>query len=101
MVLYLDDWRTPPIGENIKSADNFADFIALVDKYRDCIDQVDLDYDLGYDSIMSGYHALVYIKRNGIPCPHINIHSTHPTGRDIMLKYAQANFPSSVITTWE
>ena len=61
----------------------------------------DLDYDLGYDSLYSGYHVLVYMKEHGI-CPgHINIHSTHDTGRVKMLKYAAANFPDALITGWE
>lgn len=100
MTLYLDDWRTPPVGENIESADNYADFIALIDKYRDCIEQVDLDYDLGYDSLYNGYNVLLYMKKHDIKCEHINIHSTHPTGRERMLAYAKANFPDVVVTGW-
>ena len=101
MILYLDDWRTPPKGKNIKSADNFADFLALIDKYRDCIEMVDLDYDLGYDSLKNGYHVLVYMKNHDIKCEHINVHSTHPHGRDIMITYAKANFPESTVTGHE
>lgn len=101
MILYLDDWRTPPQGENIKSADNFADFIALIDKYKDCIEEVDLDYDLGYDSLKNGYHVLVYMKKYDIKCPHINVHSTHPSGRERMLTYAKTNFPDALVTGWE
>lgn len=100
MKLYLDDWRPSPEGENVASADNYPDFIALIDKYRDTIDEVDLDYDLGYDSKYSGYHVLLYMNKYNIRCPHINIHSTHPTGRELMIKYASANFPDSLLTTW-
>ena len=47
MKLYLDDRRTPPRDEGYLAADNYADFLALLDKYRDCLETVDLDYDLG------------------------------------------------------
>lgn len=100
MILYLDDWRRPPEGENIVSADNYPDFIALIDKYKDCIEMLDLDYDLGYDSLYSGYNVLLYIKKYKITCKHINIHSTHPSGREIMIKYARTNFPETEITSW-
>lgn len=101
MVLYLDDRRWPPKGENICSADNYSDFIALIDKYKGCIELVDLDYDLGYDSMYNGYDVLKYMKKYDIQCPHINIHSTHPTGRNRMILFAETNFPNSEITGWE
>lgn len=101
MILYLDDRRWPPVGENIKSADNYSDFIALIDKYRECIEEVDLDYDLGYDSMYNGYNVLQYMKKYNIKCPHINIHSTHPTGSSRMITYANVNFPDSIVTAWE
>ena len=34
MKLYLDDRRTPPRDEGYLAADNYADFLALLDKYR-------------------------------------------------------------------
>ena len=101
MNLYLDDWRTPPKGDSWKSADNYADFLALVDKYRECLEVVDLDYDLGYDSMFSGYNALQYMKKHNISPMHINVHSTHVSGRDKMLTFAAANFPDAVVTGWE
>lgn len=97
MILYLDDWRQPPKGENIASADNYADFIALLDKYKNCLELVDLDYDLGYDSMYNGYHVLKYMKQFGIEPECINVHSTHPVGRNIMLEYAKVNFPNSEV----
>ena len=100
MKLYLDDWRTPPVGDEYRSADNYADFLALLDKYRDCLEEVDLDYDLGYDSLHSGYDALKYMKKKNMRPDHINVHSTHVFGRSKMLDYATANFPDSLITGW-
>ena len=100
MKLYLDDRRTPPRDEGFIAADNYADFLALLDKYRECLELVDLDYDLGWDSLFSGYHALTYMKKHDIVPEHINIHSTHVSGRDKMLKYALTNFPDSVVTGW-
>lgn len=101
MKLYLDDYRTPPKGDGYASADNYADFLALLDKYRDCIELVDLDYDLGWDSLFNGYHALTYMKKHEIYPKHINVHSTHVSGREKMLRYAIHNFPDAVVTGWE
>ena len=100
MILYLDDWRRAPTGPNYQSATNYPDFIMLIDKYRECIEEVDLDYDLGYDSTWSGLDVLKYMKRFDIKCPLINIHSTHPSGRELMRQYASANFPNSQVTNW-
>lgn len=100
MILYLDDWRYPPDGEDVVAATNYIDFIALIDRYRECLDTIDLDYDLGYDSMYNGYHVLLYMKKYNISCSHINIHSTHPIGKELMLQYATANFPGSTVTIW-
>lgn len=98
MKLYLDDYRRPPRGEGYASADNYADFLALLDQYRGCLELVDLDYDLGWDSRFTGFDALKYMKRHDIRPQHINIHSTHVTGRDLMMRYAAANFPDALLT---
>lgn len=100
MKLYLDDWRTAPKGDGFRSADNYADFLALLDKYRNCLELVDLDYDLGYDSLFTGFDALKYMKRHEMKPAHINVHSTHISGRDKMLRFAEVNFPDAVITGW-
>ena len=98
MKLYLDDYRTPPRGEGYVSADNYADFLALLDKYRYCLEEVDLDYDLGRDSLFGGIDALKYMKKHDMHPEHINVHSTHIIGREKMLKYAAVNFPEAVVT---
>lgn len=100
MKLYLDDWRTAPRGDGYRSADNYADFLALLDRYRDCLEMVDLDYDLGYDSMFTGFDALKYMKRHEMKPDHINVHSTHISGRDKMLRFAEVNFPDSTVTGW-
>ena len=100
MKLYLDDYRRAPEGVGFEPADNYADFLALLDRYRYCIELVDLDYDLGYDSRFTGYDALVYMKKHGIIPEHINVHSTHYSGRAKMLRYATVNFPDSLVTGW-
>ena len=98
MKLYLDDWRSAPKGEGYAAADNHADFLALLDKYRGCLELVDLDYDLGRDSFFTGMDTLRYMKKHGLRPAHINIHSTHVSGRDMMLSYARANFPDALVT---
>ena len=100
MILYLDDWRAHPTGPEYQSADNYQDFIMLIDKYCDCLEMVDLDYDLGYDSMWNGLDVLKYMKKYEVKCPHINIHSTHPSGRELMRQYATVNFPSATVTMW-
>ena len=100
MILYLDDWRRPPEGEGYKSATNYPDFVMLIDTYRECIEEVDLDFDLGYDSTWSGLDVLKYMKKYDVKCPHINIHSTHPTGRTMMMQYARVNFPDVEVTDY-
>lgn len=99
--IFLDDYRTPPEVPGMIAADNYADFLVLAYRYRECIELVDLDYDLGYDSLFSGYHALKYLKEQGIRPKHINIHSTHTSGREKMLRYAVDNFPDALVTGWE
>lgn len=98
MKLFLDDRRSAPRGRGYTSADNYAEFLALLDKYRDCLEEVSLDYDLGWDSMFTGFDALKYMKRHDIYPEHINVHSTHFSGRDKMLRYAEANFPDSLVT---
>ena len=98
MKLYLDDRRTPPRESGFRAADNYADFLALVDRYRNCLEVGSLDYDLGRDSLFTGFDALKYMKKHGITPQHINVHSTHISGRDKMLTYAAANFPDTLVT---
>ena len=100
MKLYLDDRRTPPRDEGYIAADNYADFLALLDKYRDCLETVSLDYDLGWDSMFTGFDALKYMKRHEMNPQHINVHSTHVSGREKMLRYAVNNFPDALVTGW-
>lgn len=88
----------PPGDGGYKAADNYADFLALLDRYRDCLEEVSLDYDLGRDSLFTGFDALKYMKKHGIKPLHINVHSTHISGRDKMLTYAEVNFPDSLVT---
>ena len=97
MKLYLDDRRTAP-AEGFKSADDYADFLALLDRYRDCLELVDLDYYLGRDGFFTGMDALRYMKKHGMRPSHINIHSTHVYGRDRMIRYAEVNFPDALDT---
>ena len=101
MILYLDDYRRPPTGPEYASADNYTDFIMLLDKYNGSIERVDLDFDLGYDSAWTGLDVLKYMKKYGVKCEHINIHSTHPTGRAMMIQYATMNFSDALVTDRE
>lgn len=98
MKLYLDDRRSAPKEEGYVSADDYADFLALLDKYRGCLELVDLDYDLGRGSFFSGLDALKYMKKHGMEPARINVHSTHVSGRDRMIRYAEVNFPDALVT---
>ena len=100
MKLFLDDRRTPPRGAGYICVDNYAEFLALLDRYRDCLEEVSLDYDLGWDSMFTGFDALKYMKRHDMHPKHINVDSTHISGRDKMLTFASVNFPESEVTGW-
>ena len=98
MKLSLDDRRSAPKEGGYLSSDDYAGFLALLDKYRGCLELVDLDYDLGRDSFFTGMDALRYMKKHGMTPAHINVHSTHVSGRDMMLRYAEVNFPEALVT---
>lgn len=98
MNLFLDDTRIPPKGEEWVSAKSFEEFINLINKYKGCLETIDLDYNIGDDSLYTGYSILKYLKRNNINCKCINIHSTHEVGRELMIDYAKSNFEDIKIT---
>ena len=98
MKIFLDDHRSAPRGGGYTAVEDYSEFLALLDKYRDCIEEVSLDYDLGRDSFFTGFDALKYMKKHGIKPKRINIHSTHMYGRDKMIAYAEANFPDTLVT---
>ena len=98
MNLFLDDTRIQPRSADWQSTDDYYEFIGLINKYVDCLETVDLDYNIGDDSLYNGYHVLKYMKDHSIRCTHINVHSTHETGRDLMLNYAKSNFTDIKVT---
>lgn len=94
MKIILDDKRPLPDGP-YNCVRTYDDCIELIDLFRK-INFISLDYDLG--AAKTGYDVLVYMAENNIPVEHINIHSDHSTGVPIMRKYAQKNFPNTVLT---
>ena len=88
-----------------KSTNSLLAILRLQNEIREfdpriTLEEVDLDFDLGYDSTWSGLDVLKYMKKYGVKCKHINIHSTHPRGREMMIQYATANFADSLVTGW-
>lgn len=95
MKIFLDDYRKA--GEGYTQVWTYKQCIKLLDKYRDSVVFVSLDYDLGRGD-KSGYDVLVYMKENGIKPNHINIHSDHSEGTPKMTKYAEDNFKGTEVT---
>ncbi|MBQ8965200.1 cyclic-phosphate processing receiver domain-containing protein [Ruminococcus sp.] len=91
--LFADDARPLPAGyECVRSYDDCLMYYRLFGDFS----FVSLDYDLGDGH--TGLDILIWIKNNGKKPAHINIHSDHPEGKKLMRKFAEENFPDSVIT---
>ena len=71
--------------------------VSQLELFRGEIELVDLDYDLGTPG-KTGYDVLKYMKEHGIDARYINLHSSHPEGLRAMEKYAEENFPASIVT---
>lgn len=98
--IFLDDKRpAPDKSHGYNCVRDYASCKILVDAFRDDIEVISLDYYLGVESVYTGLDVLDYMVEQGIAPKHINIHSTHTTGRERMREYAQAHFPHSDITT--
>lgn len=62
--------------------------ISILQFFKNEIEVICLDYDLGETSLSTGYNITVYMFNNNITPKHIIIHSTHETGsRKIFLKF--------------
>jgi hypothetical protein len=91
--LFVDDTRDFPKGfECVRS---YADCISYYNTFGE-FDFVSLDYSLGEDQ--TGLDILKWMKANGKHPAHINIHSNHIEGINLMNKYAKENFPDSLVT---
>lgn len=86
MKLFLDDIRTVPEGwEGVRT-------------YEECVfrlgtgeyDEVSLDYSLG--GRFTGLDVLKWMTENQKYPPRLNIHSSHPYGRQTMRAYVLEHF---------
>lgn len=93
MKLFVDDKREQPKGYNC--AEDYEGAISLLKLLS--FDFITLDYDLGDGR--TGLDILKFIHENKKYPKHLNIHSDHSEGRQLMRKYAQENFPSDVSIT--
>ena len=77
MKLFLDDNRICPAGFEL--ARTVEEFEQLVEKNRDVLEVISLDYDLSASgSGRTGMNACDFIVREKVRCPKIIIHSNHP-----------------------
>ena len=91
--LFVDDTRQCPKGfECVRSYDDCISYYRIFGEFE----FVSLDYSLGEEH--TGLDILKWMRENGKRPKHINIHSNHIEGMKLMRKYAQQNFPDSVVT---
>ncbi len=95
MKLFVDDTRTPP-AKGFECAEDYDGAVFLL-KYMD-FEFVTLDYSLGSNS-PNGLEILKFMHENKKYPKHLNIHSNHIEGRQLMRKYAEEHFPSDVTIT--
>lgn len=97
MKIFFDDIRPlPKDAREMSLVRTFESCVSLLNLFKNEIDFIDLDYDLGYEK--TGLDVLIYMKENNIKPNSINIHSDHPAGKREMIKYAEENFSDSSIT---
>lgn len=94
MKLFVDDMRKP-FDDNFTIARNYTQATILIDLMD--FDFISLDFDLGEKR--NGLDLIQYIRDNKKYPKHINIHSTHPTGSQLMYKLATDIFPKNVKIT--
>ena len=91
--LFVDDTRNRPAG--FQYAQSYEDCLMLYRAFGE-FDFVDLDYDL--NEKYTGLDILKWMKDNGKHPRHINIHSNHIEGMNLMRHYSEVNFPDSRVT---
>lgn len=95
MKLFLDDSRDFPKGgyECVRDTQTAKLLLSIME-----FEFVTFDYSLAEDDD-TGLDVLVWMKENDVFVPHINIHSSHVVGRQMMREFCEKNFPDSKITT--
>ena len=97
--IFLDD--TKPCPRGWLWVKTIADFKDAVQKNRDDLEIISLDYELEVtDKGKTGLDACRYLIDDDISCPKIIIHSIHPYA-DRMRKLLQENMGHSVIAMEE
>lgn len=84
MKLFVDDLRTPPDGM-WAIARSYDVAVELFDYYKDSINIMSLDHDLGEEK--TGYDFLLYVVEQYYPRQvpiQVLVHSANPVGRDRM-----------------
>lgn len=90
--LFVDDTRTPP-ERGFDCAEDYDGAVTLLKFFK--YDFITLDYSLGSES-PNGLEILKFMHSNKIYPAHLNIHSNHIEGRELMRKFAEENFPADV-----
>ena len=96
--IFLDDLRPfDTLRERgYECVKTFSDCKLLLSIFKNDIETINLDYDLGSDK--TGLDVLIYMDENHIYPKKIIIHSTHFEGVKKMEDYIKMNFPNSQYT---
>lgn len=95
MKIFLDDVCLCPCGW--KQAKTYKEFIDLIEKNKNNIELVSLDYDLSFsDKNLNGIDVCEFLIENNIKCNKIIIHSTHPK-IDLMYKMLSKKYENIII----
>ncbi len=93
--LFVDDTREFPKG--FECARSYEECLLLFRLFgRSGFEFVTLDYSLG--GAHTGLDILAYMSEHGIAPEHINIHSNHIEGMQLMRRYAEEHFPDARVT---
>lgn len=96
MKIFVDDVRMAP-DETYTTCRDYDDACATISFFKEYLELVDLDYDLGYSSSGNGMDILKYMKENNIKPKNFKIHTGSAVGRGLMLDYIKGFFPESKI----
>lgn len=97
--IFLDDKREVSKTYKYNCVSTYEECTTLIDIFKDELEYISLDYDLGEKSKFTGFDVLEYMNRLGIRPKHINIHSDHQVGVPKMREYAEKNFLETSVTT--
>lgn len=95
MRIILDDRRPLPENSIYNCVRTYQECTFLLRNFH-TITYISLDFDLGQGE--TGLDVLKYMIEVGNDVKHINIHSSHTVGVEMMKTYVEENFPNTKLT---